>query len=287
MPGDAPTDILLRAPAKVNTGLRVLGRREDGMHELLAPTCLVGLCDVLRLRAGGPPGVRLRCNLPGLGGPDNLVLRAAEALAALAPAGRKLPGVDIALRKRIPAGAGLGGGSSDAAAALHGLNALWGLGLDAARLGEVAAGLGADVPFFVRGESGLMWGTGQRLLPSPPAHPWLLLLLPPLHCDTAAMYRGLGAPAWDGAEPDLAAALRIADNDFLPLALRLHPPLAQGRRRMAGAGLGAPRLSGSGGALFLPLPGPRAGRALLRRIPRGWGGAIVPCLARAPAPAHA
>ncbi len=139
-------DVLVRAPAKVNLFLEVLRRRADGYHELATLMTAVSLYDTLRFRDNPAGSVSLRCDRADLSaGPDNLICRAAELLRRRA--GRDL-GVDAFLWKRIPTAAGLGGGSSDAAAALAGLNVLWCLGLGRDELTALAAELGSDVPFF-------------------------------------------------------------------------------------------------------------------------------------------
>src|SRR3954447_14342245 len=149
--------LVVRVPAKVNLFLEVLRKRPDGYHELASLMVTVGLFDTLEFR-GSPSGeVRLECDLPGLTtGPDNLVCRAAELL-------RKrhgvASGVEVRLSKRIPTQAGLAGGPSDAAAALLGLDALWGLGLTHGQLGALGAERGSDVTFFFHGPAA--WCTGR------------------------------------------------------------------------------------------------------------------------------
>lgn len=220
--------LTIRTPAKINLGLRVLGRRPDGYHRIRTRLAAVALWDTLTLEAGGS-GLRLEVagpEAPGIPvGPENLVLRAAERIERVrrrrAAPGGPLPGVRLRLRKEIPAGRGLGGGSSDAAATLVGLDRLFRLGLSRAALHRMAAAIGMDVPFFLYGGAALAGGRGDAVFPlaEPPgeAAPGLtpgltpglalVLLLPAYGIGTAAAYRGLPkrfrtpAPLSAGAAP--------------------------------------------------------------------------------------
>jgi len=178
-----------RAPAKVNLVLRVLGRREDGYHEIASLMQSISLFDELDF-SPHQRGIILRCpgnDLPTDG--RNLVYRAAAAFfRRTGIAG----GVKIELRKRIPMAAGLGGGSSDAAATLSALNELYGAPLPAAELSSLAASLGADVPFFLFGPRAWAFGIGERLEPAAPLPPFHLVLLhPPFEVPTGPVYQGL------------------------------------------------------------------------------------------------
>jgi 4-diphosphocytidyl-2-C-methyl-D-erythritol kinase len=156
--------ITVVAPAKINLHLEVLGLRPDGYHELAMVMQTLDLADRLRCMPTADGRITLRCDAPGLStGADNLVVRAAELLRSRA--GLPELGALLELSKRIPIGAGLAGGSSDGAAALLGLNALWGCGFSAADLQEMAAELGSDMPFCLEGGTRLCFGRGERLEP--------------------------------------------------------------------------------------------------------------------------
>jgi len=172
------------AYAKLNLSLRVVGRRPDGYHELQSLVTVVDLADELTL-TGGEQGVTLDAPAE-LGPPErNLAVRAARAL--LDPAG---PGVRIVLRKRIPAGAGLGGGSSDAAAVLAGLNSLLSLRRSRKELQQIGASLGADVPFFLGPSPAWVEGIGDRVTPiAVPLPEAFLILVPTFRCPTPDVYR--------------------------------------------------------------------------------------------------
>ena len=151
------------APAKLNLGLRILGRRPDGYQDIVSVLLTVDLCDRLVFTPAPPGETRVFCDNPDLpGGPENLVHRAVEILRRATGAGH---GVRVDLNKRIPMGAGLGGGSSNAATALRALDRLWGLDLRPERLAALAAELGSDVPFFLTGGTAVVTGRGERIRP--------------------------------------------------------------------------------------------------------------------------
>lgn len=157
-------DLLVHAPAKINLHLEVLGLRPDGFHELAMVMQCLDLADTLELRPTADARIALLCDQPGLPTDGtNLIVRAAERLRSRA--GLPELGARILLRKRIPIGAGLAGGSSNAAAALVGLDRLWGLGLAPEALQELAADLGSDVPFCLAGGTQLCFGRGEVLEP--------------------------------------------------------------------------------------------------------------------------
>ncbi|MFN2432643.1 MAG: 4-(cytidine 5'-diphospho)-2-C-methyl-D-erythritol kinase [Gemmatimonadota bacterium] len=250
----------LRAPAKVNLGLRVLGALEDGTHSIATLYQTVDLFDDVELALGGE-GVRVAVHGPRRDGVpesvDNLAARAAESL--LREAGVE-HGVAIRLTKRIPAGAGLGGGSSNAAAVLHGLSLLLSGGVSRDTLAAIAGELGADVPFFLRGGTAFGYHRGSHLLALPPltAHPGLIVV-PDVQVSTFWAYH-----AWDlsrqrrGPQPVAAAFpfdpgpedLARCRNDFedvvfakFPEVQSVHRTLLEGRPIVA-------RLSGTGAACF-------------------------------------
>ena len=164
------------AHAKINLHLEVLGLRPDGFHELAMVMQSISLADSLSLATTADAQLSLTCDQPGLStGPDNLVLRAAERLRA--HVGLPELGARLHLRKRIPVGAGLAGGSADGAAALVGLNALWALGLSVEELAGLAAALGSDLPFCLEGGTRLCFGRGERLEPARAAEGLAVLLV--------------------------------------------------------------------------------------------------------------
>lgn len=183
--------ITVTAPAKVNLHLEVLGLRSDGFHELAMVMQSIDLCDRLSVANRADGDLQLSCDAPELSiADDNLVLRAARLLRDRS--GFLELGASMHLEKRIPIGAGLAGGSSDGAAALVALNALWGLGLNDRQLEKLAADLGSDMPFCVAGGSQLCFGRGERLEPLPsPVDPLAVLLVkdPSVSVSTPWAYR--------------------------------------------------------------------------------------------------
>ena len=294
----------LSAPAKVNLTFEALGRRADGYHEVRTVLHAISLADEIAFApadelslAVEPPEAGARASAAAApAGEDNLVLRAARLLRR--EAGVKA-GMALRLRKRIPVAAGLGGGSSDAAATLRGLRRLWGLDLDADALRELAAQLGSDVPFFVTGGAALAEGRGERLTPLPPAQGGVVVMAPPpdeiaiggeprgqaappRETDvgkTAAMYALLRPEHYsDGrASDELSKALRAGapasdwggalTNAFEAVAPQAHPLYAAMRDAFEAEGM-RPLLCGSGPAMFAIAPDAPTAAKRLRRA--GW-----------------
>jgi 4-diphosphocytidyl-2-C-methyl-D-erythritol kinase len=261
----------LLAPAKLNLVLEVVGRREDGLHRIQTLFHAIDLCDVLAAEPAAEASLVVTAGDPRDAVPadeDNLVLRAARAFAArAAAAGRRAPALRFALHKRIPHGSGLGGGSSDAAAALRLCNELAGRPFAGSDLHALAVGLGADVAYFLRGGSQWGRGIGDELTPAqdvPARH--FLLVVPPYGCATRAVYENFAAnwnaalrsasipSARDRHQEDSALRDGFA-NDLETAAERVRPELRGLRIRAGGLGAGvrpgfALHMTGSGSALF-------------------------------------
>ena len=250
--------MLYRCYAKLNLTLEVLGRREDGYHELRSLVHTVNISDDLRIE----PAETLLARVEGLeiANEDNLVVRAAELLAETA---RVRAGAELTLVKGIPAAAGLGGGSSNAAAALVGLNALWRTRLGYSDLLGLAAKLGSDVPFFVRGGAALMRGRGDELQVLPALdRQWFVIVVPPhqLRTKTARLYAELNANDLEsGARTEHAASSlehhAVLDescmlNSFARAARSVFPGLDDLWQELQAIGGRRFHLSGAGPALF-------------------------------------
>jgi 4-diphosphocytidyl-2-C-methyl-D-erythritol kinase len=184
-PGAFTAGFAWPAPAKLNLFLHVTGRRRDGYHELQTVFQFVDLCDRLYIGPRGDGQIRRVGELPGVGEDQDLALRAARTIQRAS--GCDL-GADIRIDKRIPLGAGLGGGSSNAATVLVALNRLWNLGLTTDELAALGLGLGADVPVFVRGHAAWAEGVGERLQRVELAEPWFLIVVPPVAVSTAEIF---------------------------------------------------------------------------------------------------
>jgi 4-diphosphocytidyl-2-C-methyl-D-erythritol kinase len=262
-----PRRARLSALAKINLGLKVLGRRADGYHDLRTVFQTVTLADALEVEftpaRSSRISVRSEPEIPG-----NLVERAARlAMDAMRVTGR----VEFRLKKRIPMGAGLGGGSSDAAAVLLALPVLAGRRLPLATLLEAAANLGSDVPFFLLGGTAVALGRGTEVYPladRPPATG--VLVAPALHVSTSEAYQALGrgsaeltSTAWQdmisgfqscvwelGQARQGTPAPAVGENDFESVIFSRHPQLKSLKRRLEKLGANPAMLSGSGSALF-------------------------------------
>ncbi len=254
--------LTVHAHAKINLTLDVLGKRPDGYHALASVMTTISLADAITLHPAMDGAISLECNVPELCGDDNLVVRAARLVRRVTGCDQ---GVHIALRKHVPAQGGLGGGSSDAAAVLLGLNQWWDLALSQEQLIDLAAELGSDVPFFIIGGTALIEGRGEIVTPLPPIAPlWLVIVKPPVSISTAAVFRRLAPSAWtDGAATRaLVAAIQshrlpaLTDATLLnalePGVLRDFPAVAQMRRALLDLGAPCVRMSGSGPTLFIP-----------------------------------
>lgn len=253
-------EVRLRAYAKVNLALDVVGVRPDGYHELRTVMQSVSLADEVEIgRTCG--GFELHVEPPhaDVGPPEkNTAHRAWRLLCDRL--GKELP-VRVTLRKEVPAGAGLGGGSTDAAAVLRGLDAHFDLGLSVEELRDVASGIGADVPFCVSGGTALGEGVGEVLspVPAPPDHR-LLVVKPRRGADTAEVYRAFDAsPAGEKAADRVLSALRLGDlaalagtlgNDLAPVTKAMIPEVAELERRLLEAGALGASMTGSGTAVY-------------------------------------
>jgi len=268
------------APAKLNLCLRITGRRADGYHTLQSVFRLLDWGDTVQLRVREDGVVRrVGDSVPGVAEADDLMVRAANALRSAANV--KL-GADIAVEKRIPAGGGFGGGSSDAATVLVVLDRLWGTGLGLDRLAELGLALGADVPVFVRGRNAWAEGVGEILTPVelPPA--WYLLADPGVHVPTAALFQipELTRDSPPATMRDFVSGA-VLGNAFEPVLRRREPAIQAAFDALAQ--VGTPRLTGTGSGLFVEFADRGSAESALARVRsatphlRAWlaGGARV------------
>jgi 4-diphosphocytidyl-2-C-methyl-D-erythritol kinase len=310
--------VRVEAPAKINLLLRVLHRRPDGYREIETLFQAVSLSDDVdvTLDSAGPSGA-ITLDVRGADvGPEeeNLAYR---AVVGFRESTHLSGAIHVRLVKRIPAGAGLGGGSSDAAAVLRGLAELQEIAfrrrestggvttapVDEATLRRIAAGLGSDVPFFLGGSPfALGRGRGEQLVPlAPLPEAWLVLALPPVHVSTAGAYRALSdarSEAASGAEegrprPDVAlqvaawsAVEALAENDFEDVVSPAHPEIARSLEGLRTEGAAVAMLSGSGGASFGLFPSREGAEGAAARLEArlGWPFLPVRTLERLPLP---
>ncbi|HLZ23166.1 MAG TPA: 4-(cytidine 5'-diphospho)-2-C-methyl-D-erythritol kinase [Ktedonobacterales bacterium] len=257
----APQSVFVSAYAKVNLTLDVLGKRDDGYHALASVMQTIALHDTLRISVNTGGGITFVCDDSTLRGEGNLAFRAAQLMRA--EIGDERLGAAIELHKDVPIQAGLGGGSSDAAAVLHALNTQWQVGYPVETLEDLGARLGSDVPFFLRSGTALIEGRGEYVTPLPDAEPlWILLAKPRIGLSTATVFRQLTP----GSYSDGTATERTADaiRTGQPIALSgLFNALESGvvssfsevralRDAMLDGGAPVVRMSGSGPTLFAP-----------------------------------
>lgn len=260
------------APAKINLTLDVLGRRPDGYHELRSVMQTLELHDTLELRRAD--ALTFACDDLTLQGEANLVLRAAHLLRRETDTA---DGAAIVLRKAISVDAGLGGGSSDAAATLMALNRLWRLGLNSSRLAEIGAALGSDVPFFMYAPTALVAGRGEVVEPlSPPPVAHVVLLKPPTGVVTARVFAAFSPErygdgtaterlldAWRAGEPPQRWPLA---NDLETIVTALFPEVAQAIAALRAAGAPNVRMSGSGSTVYALCASPEEARRVYESV---------------------
>lgn len=266
--------LILAAPAKVNLFLHVTGRRGDGLHLLESLFALIDLADTVTLTLRPDGAIERMRDVPGVPVEHDLAVRAALVLKKTTGTRH---GVSVAIDKRIPQGAGLGGGSSDAATVLVGLNRLWGLGLDVASLAKLGLTLGADVPFFVHGENALARGVGEIVRPVSLPRTWLALALPRVQVRTADIY---AAPELTRSAPSAKIAVFSASyghNALQPVAASRHPDIARALAALPGA-----RMSGSGAAVFAACSSEAEASRAIDGLPFGIDARVVRTLARHP-----
>lgn len=279
------------APAKVNLFLRIIGRRRDGRHDLQTVFQLLDFGDEVEITPRRDDRIVLLDPPPGLDAGNELSVRAAKLLRSRTST---RGGVSIRLAKRIPQGAGLGGGSSNAATTLVALNRTWKAGLDDDRLAALGLELGADVPVFVHGRSGWAEGMGERLRPLPLPPLWYLVVHPRVFVSTARVFGdprltrdspplkmpGLSA----GRTVDVAALLAAAGNDCEPVVCLRHPvvnELVEWLRQRVEREDWA-RMTGTGSAVFGVFRGEESARRAMRGLPEGWDGWVTRGIAESP-----
>ena len=289
-----PADVIeLPAPAKLNLFLHVVGRRPDGYHEIQTVFQFIDLADRVRIERRSDGQIRRTTSIPGVAEEDDLAIRAARLLGD--SSGVEI-GADIGVEKRIPLGAGLGGGSSDAATTLVGMSRLWGLDLDVDRLATLSLSLGADVPVFVRGLAAWGEGVGERLAPLGLEQPWYVLIVLPVAVSTAEVFR---APALTRNTPRFrietllphgpggpAAPMRIGDllatarNDCEQVVRDMHPDVGRALDWLSGHAVA--RMTGTGATAFAPFDSRERAMEVASTVPAPWKGVVARGLNRSP-----
>ena len=279
--------LTLHSPAKLNLFLHIVGRRPDGYHLLQSVFQLIDWCDTLTLKLIPENEVRRINPIPGVPPESDLVVRAAKLLKEFCQIEN---GVEIDLKKEIPMGAGLGGGSSDAASTLIGLNALWDLHLSKETLAKLGIQLGADVPFFIFGQNAFVEGIGEQIQEIALETQDFLVLFPNQGISTVSIFHD---PELTRDHPQLpidgflASPWSFQTNDCQAVAMRICPEVKQALDWISQVLPGSkPRMSGSGSSVFTVLD-PKTDTAtldnLLQNLPKGWVSRIVRGLNKNPA----
>ena len=279
--------LTLRSPAKLNLFLHIVGQRSDGYHLLQSVFQLIDWVDTIHLKRIPENEVRRINPIPGVAPEEDLVVRAAKLLKDFCKVDL---GVEIDLKKEIPMGAGLGGGSSDAASTLIGLNTLWNLGLDKKTLSDLGLKLGADVPFFIFGQNAFVEGIGEQIQEVFLENRDFLVIFPNRAIPTVSIFqdpeltRDHAQITIDGF---LASPLSNQINDCQAVAVRICPEVKQALDWISQALPGStPRMSGSGSSVFAVLDHKTDSAKLenlLQSLPKGWIGRVVRGLNKNPA----
>lgn len=265
------------APAKLNLFLHILGQREDGYHLLQSIIQFIDLCDQLQFTARKDSDIRRENSNSTISQDNDLSIRAAKLLQKTCAINQ---GINIKLKKVIPMGAGLGGGSSNAATTLLALNQIWKCGLEVEELEKLGRLLGADVPVFIRGVASWAEGTGEILRPIKLPEPWHVVVFPNVHLDTKQMF----------ADPDLtrnSTPIKIRDftqqrtrNVFEPIARRRQPEVERAFQWLNQ--YSSARLTGSGSALFAVCASQKQAEDIAASCPQEWIAYVAKGLNRSP-----
>ncbi|MFC5459603.1 4-(cytidine 5'-diphospho)-2-C-methyl-D-erythritol kinase [Massilia niabensis] len=263
------------APAKLNLFLHVVGRRADGYHLLQSVFQLIDRGDTLHFDLRGDGRVNRTTDVPGVPEESDLIVRALRRLADAYQErhGRAAPGIAVAVEKILPMGGGLGGGSSDAATALMAANHLWQAGFTDAELMDIGLPLGADIPFFIYGQTAFVEGVGEAMQPVEGPDCWYVVIEPGVSVPTPAIFTAedLTRDTKPVRIADFPAAHLLNEfgkNDLQAVASRLFPPVGQAVEWLGE--YGAARMTGSGACVFCAMPGEAEADQVLGQVPGNW-----------------
>ena len=267
------------APAKLNLFLHVVGRRADGYHLLQSVFQLIDHGDTLHFDLRDDDRIVRTTEVPGVPPGQDLIVRALRLLQAeyARRHGHLPPGIDVAIEKILPMGGGLGGGSSDAATALMAANHVWQAGLSTQELMDIGVPLGADIPFFLFGETAFVEGVGEALQPVPGPDCWYVVIEPGVAVPTPAIFSAhdLTRDTKPVTIADFSSSLAVSGkqigfgkNDLQDVAERLFPPVAEAVEWLSS--YGDARMTGSGACVFCAFSGEREADQVLAQVPGQW-----------------
>ncbi len=273
--------LTLPSPAKLNLFLHITGRRSDGYHELQTAFQLLNFGDTVEIDTRSDNKIVLLESLEGVPDKDNIVVRAAKLLQKQESGKNRVLGANIKINKQIPMGGGLGGGSSNAASTLLGLNYLWKMGLSNEQLAEIGLSLGADVPVFIYGQNSFGEGIGERLQTLVLPKYWFTVIKPPVSVPTAEIFLHsqltrdtvtirIAAVFEHLQTPDLAKELR---NDCEDIVRREYPEISEALDWLNR--LGTARLTGTGACIFARFASLAEAEAVLAEMPASYTGFIA------------
>ena len=271
--------LTLPAPGKLNLFLHIIGRREDGYHELQTVFQFIDLCDELTFSLTESPEISISPDIAGVALEDNLIYKAAMLLA---PYRKKPIGAHVDVVKRLPMGGGIGGGSSDAATTLLALNRLWQCDLSLEDLADLGKRLGADIPIFIFGHSAFAEGIGEKLTRVMPETPYYLLLKPNCHVPTVQIFTDKHLTR-DTPAIRISHALKLeGHNDCLGVVKRLYPEVDEALQWLTQ--FGDAKLTGTGACLFLAFDSIDDAERVRASAPEKWQTWI--CRGRNTSPTH-
>lgn len=269
------------APAKLNLFLHIIGRREDGYHLLQTVFQFIDFYDRLQFTLCEDGAISRKSQIAGVDAESDLTVKAAKLLQKAA---KTLLGAEIQIEKNIPMGAGLGGGSSDAATTLIALNSLWQLKFSVKQLAVLGLELGADVPVFVHGHAAWAEGVGEQLTALDLPEPWYLMVVPPCHVSTGEIFNTPELTR-DAApikirdflaacgEQDFGQCENICGNAFEPIVRRLYHEVNKVFEWLSN--YAQPKLTGTGACIFAEFASEQSAADVARRLPRQWHGFVA------------
>ena len=268
----------LPAPAKLNLFLHITGQKENGYHNLQTLFQMLDFGDRLEIESNDTGKIELSTNEKSIPNKENLILQAAQAVQSYAACDH---GVKILLKKKLPIGAGLGGGSSDAATAILGLNAVWNLALTNTELLSIGSKIGADIPVFISGRTSWAGGIGEKLTPIDTPSKWFLIVTPDIFVSTSKIFSHPSLTRNTHPIKIRATEENCWKNDCQLVVEDLYPEVKKVRKWLAN--FAPARMTGTGGSIFSSFSTEDDAKAILKKIPKPWLGFVAKGVNRSPA----